>query len=260
MTMDLNALRNLLCLRLCEEVRIEVRHDGALMLQTRFQFPDGDRFPIHLVETPGGGFRLSDLGHTLMRISYEDAADSFLKGSRKTLLERIMSESGLQWDGGAFCVDTSPERLSEALFRFGQGLTRVYDLTLLPCPGADSAFYDDLADLLSGLVGEEKFQPDYRPNVPNAEAYPVDYRIEGRNGVPLFLFGVPDRDKARLTTITLSHFHRHALAFDSILVFENQTEIPRADLARLSDVGGNMVSSLEAREDLERDLLRRVST
>ena len=229
------------------------------MLQTRFQFPDGDRFPIHLTETPSGGFRLSDRGHTLMHISYEHAADSFLKGNRKTLLERIMGESGLQWDGGAFCVDTSPERLPEALFRFGQALTRVYDLTLLPCPGADSAFYDDLADLLSDLVGEDKCRPDYRPNVPNAEAYPVDYRIECKNGVPLFVYGVPDRDKARLTTIMLSHFHRHELAFDSILVFENQAEIPRADLARLSDVGSHMVPSLEAREDLERELLRRVA-
>ena len=27
------------------------------------------------------------------------------------LLERIMGESGLQWDGGAFCLDTPPERL-----------------------------------------------------------------------------------------------------------------------------------------------------
>ena len=33
----------------------------------------------------------------------------------------------------------------------------------------------------------------------------------------------------------LSHFHRHHLDFDSILVFNNLAEIPRMDLARLSD-------------------------
>lgn len=99
---------------------------------------------------------------------------------------------------------------------------------------------------------------DYRPDIPNAEAYTVDYRIEGRDA-PLFLHGVPNRDKARLTTIVLSHYHRHHLPFESIIVFESQQEIPRMDLARLSDVGGDMISSLDARDDLNRKLLRRIA-
>ena len=55
---------------------------------------------------------------------------------------------------------------------------------------------------------------DYQPDVPNAKAYTVDYRIEGSEE-QLFLFGVPNRDKARLTTIMLSHYHRYELAFES---------------------------------------------
>ena len=254
-----SALQALLCERLCEDVRVEPRPDGALMLRTRFQFPDGDRFPIHLSEAPAGGIRLSDRGHTLMHLSYEHDVDSFLDGTRGMLLERIMGESGLQWDGGAFCLDTAPERLPEAVFRFGQALTRVYDLTFLSRSNVGSTFYDDLADLLSHVVDEDKIRRDYEPAVPNARAYPVDYRIEGRDDVPLFLYGVPNRDKARLTTIMLSYFHLHGLPFESILVFENQEEIPRRDLARLSNVGGEMIASLEAREDLDRKLLRRVA-
>ena len=46
--------------------------------------------------------------------------------------------------------------------------------------------------------------------------------------------------------------------FDSILVFSNQAEIPQMDLARLSDVGGDMVSSLASREDLRRKVERRI--
>ena len=62
----------------------------------------------------------------------------------------------------------------------------------------------------------------------------MDYRIEGKSGIPLFLCGVVNRDKARLTTIMLGYFHRHGLSFESIIVFEDQAEIPRVDLARLS--------------------------
>ena len=259
MTIDSDSLQSFLCERLCEDVRVEPRPDGALMVRTRFRFPDGDRFPIHLSEAPAGGFRLSDRGHTLMHVSYEHDVDSFLDGTRGMLLERIMGESGLQWDGGAFCFDTAPERLPEAIFRFGQALTRVHDLTLLSRSNVGSTFYDDLADLLSRLVDEDRIERDYRPDAPDAEAYSVDYRIEGRDDVPLFLYGVPNRDKARLTTIMLSHFHRHGLPFESILVFENQEEIPRLDLARLSNVGGEMIASLEAREDLDRKLVRRIA-
>ena len=259
MTINLDALQRLLCERLCEDVRIERRPDGAWMLRTHFQFPDGDRYPIHLSESASGGFRLSDHGHTLMHVSYEHDIDSFMDGTRGMLLERLMGESGLQWDNGAFCLDTAPERLPEAVFQFGQALTRIYDLTLLSRSNVGSTFYDDLADVLSSLVDETKMQRDYQPDVPNSQAYPVDYRIEGKDDVPLFLYGIPNRDKARLTTIMLSYFHRHELSFESILVFENQAEIPRIDLARLSDVGGDMISSLESHEDFNRKLLRRVA-
>lgn len=261
MAINPDALQNLLCERLCADVRVDARPDGALMLRTHFEFPDGDRYPIHLSEAGSGGLRLSDRGHTLMHISYEHDIDSFLDGTRGMLLERIMGETGLNWDGdsGAFCLDTPSERLPEALFSFGQALTRVYDLTLLSRTNVGSTFYDDLADLLFSFIDEARIERDFIPQVPNAEAYPVDYRIEGDSGTPLFLFGVLNQDKARLTTIMLSHFHRHDLRFDSILVFADQTEIPRMDLARLSDVGGDMISSLAAHEDLNRKLLQRAA-
>lgn len=258
MTINAEALRELLCRRLCEDVVVDQRPGGDFMLRTYFRFPDGDGFPIHLSAAPSGGLRISDRGHTLMHISYDHDVDAFLEGTRGALLERIVAESGLLQQQGAFCLDTTAERLPEALFQLGQALTRIYDLTFLSRSNVGSTFYDDLANLLGNLVDESKMQRDYQPEVPNAEAYTVDYRIEGREA-PLFLHGVPNRDKARLTTIILSHYHRYHLPFESIIVFEDQMAIPRLDLARLSDVGGDMISSLDAHEDFNRKVLRRVA-
>ena len=259
MTLDADALRTLLCERLCQDVGVDTRPNGEVMLRTHFTFPDGDGYPFHLSEAPSGGLRLSDRGHTLMHISYEHDIDSFLSGTRGMLLERIVGESGISQAGGVFWVDTSAERLPEAIFSFGQVLTRIYDLTLLSRSNVGSTFYDDLADCLKGFVDEAKMEQDFQPDVPNADAYSVDYRIEGKSGVPLFVYGVPNRDKARLTTIMLGHFHRYQLDFESVIIFQDQTDIPRVDLARLSDVGGDMVSSLESTEDLNRKILRRVA-
>ena len=265
MTLDVDALRTLLCERLCEDVAVDARPDGELMLRTHFTFPDGDGYPFHLAEAASGGLRLSDHGHTLMHISYEHDIDAFLTGTRGMLLERIVGESGIHHDDGVFSVDTAPDRLPEAIFTFGQALTRVYDLTLLSRSNVGSTFYDDLADCLSGFVDAAKMERDYQPDIPNAEAYPVDYRIEGKSGVPLFVYGVPNRDKARLTTIMLAYFHRHHLEFESIIVFEDQAEIPRVDLARLDGCrwGHDRSPSLRGtsrsrnRPDLNRKLLWR---
>ena len=66
-----------------------------------------------------------------MHIGYEHDVDSFVDGTRGMILDRIIGESGLQWDNGAFCLETVAERLPEAVFQFGQALTRIYDLTFL---------------------------------------------------------------------------------------------------------------------------------
>ena len=258
MAINPDDLQRRLCDQLCAAVRVERHPDGELLLAAEFEFPDGDRYPIYLSETPGG-VRLSDRGDTLMRISYDHDIDAFLAGSRGLLVERILGEERVGQNGGVFYLDTPTDRLSDAVFRYGRALTRIYDLTLHSRSRAASTFYGDLADLILQTVDEDRIHRDYAlPDLPNPDRYPIDYRFEGKNGGQVFLYGVPNRDKARLTTIILSHFHRNHLDFDSILVFSDQAEIPRMDLARLSDVGGDMVSSLASSEDLRRKLERRM--
>ena len=103
------------------------------------------------------------------------------------------------------------------------------------------------------MLDEDDVDTDYiPPGVPNGNDYPVDYHFAGSDGRPVFLYGVPGRDKARLTTIMLSHFLLHELKFDSLVVFADQREIPRLDLAGLTNVAGTAVACLFAEEDLRR--------
>ena len=109
------------------------------------------------------------------------------------------------------------------------------------------------------LVDGGKITPNFvLPNQPNAQDYSIDYRIEGKRG-DLFLMGIGSRDKARLATIILEHWLRYGVDFDSLLVFQDQQDVPRADLARLSNAGGEMVASLDAVEDFKRKLTKLVA-
>ena len=43
-----------------------------------------------------------------------------------------------------------------------------------------------------------------------------------------------------------------------MVVFQNAADVPRADLSRLMNAANDMIDSLDATDDFERKLLRRV--
>lgn len=256
MSFDLSLLEDRLCKTLCGHVKLRKTKQGLVQVLTPFAFTDGDRFQLYLEETSAGGVRLTDYGHTLMHLSYENELSKFREGTRGKLFEQVMASSGLREDEGKLVLDASLDELGTRVLQFGQALTRVYDLTFLNRERVASTFYEDLNEMLYKLVAAEKIQPDYKlSDQTDSDSYPIDYRIEGKRA-PLFMFGIATRDKARLVTIILEHWLRANIDFDSLLVFQAQQEIPRADLARLSNVGGEMVASLDASDDFRRKVLK----
>lgn len=259
MTFDISKLQEKLCSLMCAEVRIRAKNNKLLVVETPFFFPDGDPYQIFMKEMPGGVIRLTDMGHTMMHLSYENDTDKFRDGTRGNIFNQIKSETFIEEDNGEFFIDTQMENLGFNIFRFGQGLTKINDLTFLNRARAESTFYDDLQDQLMKVVSEEKIIKDYYyTDMENAKDYPIDYRIEGKSD-PIFLFGIPNKDKARLTTIILERLLRTKAEFESILIFSDQSLIPRPDLARLSNIGGEMIASLDAETDFSRKLLRKVA-
>ena len=255
-------LQERLCELLCAEVTIHKRDDNVWMLDTPFTFPDGDAYPLYLSKTVTSGVRISDLGHTLMHISYETDIDNVLEGRRHTLMQEIVSQSevGMDDEKGHFFIETSTENLASAVFSLGQVLTRVYDLTFLDRSRVSSTFYEDLEKFLTSIVEEERIEKDYVvPSLVGANNYPIDFYIKSNKGDPVFLYGIPSRDKVRLTTIFLQHFLSQGISFESVLVFEDQEKISRADLARLSNGGGEMIASMNATDDLRRKVLKKVA-
>lgn len=197
-----------------------------------------------------------------MHISYENDIDRFFEGTRNVLMEQAIAQQRVEYDPdkGSFFVDASMEHLADAVFRLGQAITRVYDLTFLNRSHVASTFYDDLQERIRSVIAEERIKRDYSvPGLPGAENYPVDFYIETGRQTPLFLYGVPSRDKARLVTIFLQYLIQNNVDFDSLIVFDNQEDIPRRDLARLSNVGGEMIASLNAEDDFRRKLMRKAA-
>ena len=258
-SMETQEIQNVICSSLCAEVKVSDRGDGLWFVSTPFNFPDGDAYSIYLKKLRTGGFRITDMGITLMHLSYENDIEKFRgDGTRGKLFRQILSEMDLSDEDGEFYIETPATTLGANIFRFGQALTKIHDLTFLNRLRAESTFYEDLKEKLLGCVGLEGLQENYIvPNVPNAADYPVDYCIESR-GQPLYLFGVPNKDKARLATIILQHLIASKVDFNSMIVFQDMSTISSRDLSRLTNAANDMIASMDATDDIERKLLRRI--
>lgn len=259
MNTDLSQLQASLCKAMCADVQVLPKGNDMAMVLTPFEFADGDAYQLYLKELPGGLLRVSDMGHTLMHLSYRNDTDKFRNGTRAKLLERIKSETEVTEDEGAFYVDTTPGDLAPAIWRLSKAMVQINDLTFLNRDRAESTFYEDLHEQLMQLVPEDRIQRDYiHDALEDARNYPIDYRIEGKHA-PLFVFGIANKDKAQLATIILERLKGHRADYESLLIFSDQSSLPRPVLARLSNVGGEQIASLDARDDIERKILRKVA-
>jgi len=77
---------------------------------------------------------------------------------------------------------------------------------------------------------------------------------------PLMVFALPksSEDKINIAIVTLLMLERWDLPFESLSIFEDQTEVPRKALARFTGVSGKAFSSLKGNEEPIATYLKRV--
>jgi len=89
MNLDIDKLQETLCSLMCAEVKIRPGKGELLSIETPFNFADGDPYQIYIKEMPGGIIRLTDMGHTMMHLSYDNDVDKFREGTLGKLFEQI---------------------------------------------------------------------------------------------------------------------------------------------------------------------------
>ena len=259
--MNPEALIEHTCRGFCDELELKPIGEALYSLHTPFYFPDGDAYSLFLERTSGGNLRLTDKGHTLMQVSYYHDVDPLLKGTRYHLLVQALERCGLFYNSatGEIYKEVLPDELLSEIFAFGKAITSLFDLGYLSRERIKSTFYEDLDALVQEIYDELHntlpdigLHRDYHEDLieRNGKAeYPIDYYFEARN-LPCYLFGIPNKDKARLTTLILERLKRYEKHFQSLLVFEDFDAIGKSDRNRLLDVGGEIITSLSESTEL----------
>ncbi|MDF2074497.1 DUF1828 domain-containing protein [Ectopseudomonas chengduensis] len=243
MNIDQQALQKQLCSTFCQDVRVTLG-DGHARVNLPMTGRDGDGFTAYL-QPISAGWRVSDMGTTMMRLSYENDLSKLFTGARGKLFETILKESGLTEDDGELFLEVASDSIPRGLFTLGQGITRLEDIGLWTRNRIESTFYEDLASVLESILPPDQLERGYVvPGVPNGDSYPVDYHIHTQRR-PLYLFGVNTKEKAMLTTIILQHLQAARKDFDSMVICSNIEEIPKLDRRRLINAANDVVANIQ---------------
>ena len=220
----------------------ERRPDVVQVLAPLFH-EDGDMVDIFIDESRNGSnkVRISDHGMTLMRLTYSYDLDT---ENKQRIFNRILAENRIQEQDGRLYIEAEPERLYPAILQFAQTVAKISSMQYFKREVIQSLFYEQLAEFIEDRLGEYNPRAHVLP-IPDHDEYEVDYQFDA-GPRPLYLFGVKDSDKARLTTISCLEFQKRRLPFKSVMVHQDfEGGITRKDRTRITSAADKQFTSLD---------------
>jgi len=234
---------------ICSSYDVELLDDGSLLIHTGKYFDDGDELHIVLARKDGG-YDLTDEGHTLMWMSYEEYNFTPL---RTEVLQGIIRQNGIRLDGGRIYVPIDdPEQAGAALQSLEQAIIQVADMRRLSRQNVASTFMEDLrAAFLDSPFGSRcEFGKKVRSgeNILEPDIYVDDER-------PVLIFGVNNSERAKETVINLLYARSGDQRYRTIVVIDDDAEISAKDRKRLINTADRPIEGLDDVQQVTSDFV-----
>jgi hypothetical protein len=213
-----------------DRIRFVEKRPGIFQLITPFYHEDGDMLEIYLEGIgENGKIRISDHGMTIMRLSYEYDIDT---PNKRRIFEKMLTENRLLENEGRLYLEAGLEGLYPSVLQFAQAVAKISNMKLYKREVIKSLFYE----LLDEFITEQlvRYQPESKVlPIKERDDLEVDYSFKGFPR-PLYLFGIKDDTKARLTTISCLEFQRADIPFKSVAVHEDFEGLSKKDRKRVT--------------------------
>jgi hypothetical protein len=230
---------------LCAEVTIKSRGRDDYSVFVPFCFADGDALKIVLKCAVDGSYLLTDEGHTLMYLSYQDI-DIDDSPARRDLLEKILSSHFMEErDGRLVMPYIASKDLAPAVFTFTQGLLKIGDMTLWKKERLKSMFMENFKQVFTSVAKDRSHLFDYNDKQIDPEKmYLIDCRMTGKNGVILHVYAAYSDAKAKDAMLSMYYYSRHGDKAFSCAVFDSETDMGIKTRNKVADIADKTISSL----------------
>lgn len=217
----------------------EVR-PGILEVQLPVFAEDGDPYHIYLRTEDDGSLKLSDLGTTVMKLSYNYNLET---ESRERALEEILRENRVEYQDGEIYLPVSKPDIYPEVLHFAQVLGKISSMEYWRRAQPIRQFEETLRTHIFSHMQE--YGP--RENVSHLgerDDYKADYGFFTNLSRPTYLFAVSSVSKAGDTNACLLAFQATARPFFGIVVYGEQ-DITRKYQRRLAVLADKIYLELE---------------
>jgi len=216
----------------------DLGHDDYL-IHTGKYFDDGDELHI-VLKIMTDGYELTDEGHTMMWLSYEDYNFTPI---RESIRDKIIKQNGVRLDDGRICVLINDiDSIGIALSSMEQAIIQIANMRRLSRTNVANTFFDDVLEAYrsSPLANRCDFKKKIQCGTDTIEP---DVYIDGKH--PILVFGVNNSERAKETFINLMFARSSDIEYRTIVVIDDDAEIPKKDHKRLINTADRPIVGLE---------------
>ncbi len=225
-----------------DHVALREKRPGVQKLVAPLFHEDGDMVDIFIETLGDGRVRVSDKGLSLMRLSYSYELDT---DNKQRIFRRILTENRINEEGGMLYLDVPEGQIYPTVLHFGQTVAKITNMALYRREVIANLFYEMLQEKvferLTDLTPTENVIP-----LPSREELVVDFALETPT-IPIFLFGVKERDtsKLRLAAVSCLEFQRANVPFRSVVVHQDFAALSKKDQNIITNAADKQFTSLD---------------
>lgn len=236
-------------------IDVREKRPGVMKLIVPMFHEDGDMIDIFLEELADGRVRISDRGLSLMRLSYDFDLDT---ANKERIFRRILDENRIFEDRGDLFAEVTPQQLYPAVLNFGQTVAKITNMAVYRREVIANLFDEMLHDRVTAQLRGFSPREDVVP-LPGREELVVDYALD--RPTPIYLFGVRERDaaKLRLTAVSCLEFQKAALRFRSVVVHQDFDSLSRTDRQIITNAVDKQFTSLDEFDAAGREAIERLA-
>jgi len=224
---------------ICSSYDIEELGSEEYMVHTDKYFDDGDELHI-VLKKEKEGYELTDEGHTLMWLSYEEYNFTPL---REALRDAIIEQNQVRLDNGRIHTFVKEiTKIGEALSSMEQAILQIAGMRHLSRSNVANTFLDDIKASYQNSSLSTKC--DFRKKIQSGEdTIEPDVFIEGKT--PVLVFGVNNSERAKETFINLIFARNSGKPYKTIVVIADEADISKKDHKRLINTADRPIEGLE---------------